>query len=187
MNNIKTYEGFFDFFKKKKKPKVTDEEIIRDDNIINNCFDILLELEDLGYRLKIEPVWNYKDYSGDLIRNYPTHTPAPWQTQFQHLGHVKIPKPGYDLKYINLTIYKKHPHPERLKDRTDSTYKELSERDVKATFFRLKDYLKSVGYDKIIRTKTKSNGSGLSGFVWGWRLTKGSLPDPPKLDISNPS
>jgi len=175
MKYLSTYEGFFDFFKKKPK-QISDDKIISDDNIVNNCFDILLELEDLGYRLKIEPVWNYKDYTGDVPRNYPTHT-----------RHVKIPKPGYDLKYINLTIYKKHPHPERLKNRTDSTYRELSERDVKVTFFRLKDYLKTVGYDKTIRTKTKSHGGGLSGFVWGWRLTKGSLPDPPKLDISNPS
>ena len=38
MNNIKTYEGFFDFFKKKPK-QITDEQIIRDDIIINNCFD----------------------------------------------------------------------------------------------------------------------------------------------------
>ena len=57
MNKLKTYEGFWDFFKKKKKYASDSERVI---SIANNCKDILLELQDLGYQVDVKKSW-YED------------------------------------------------------------------------------------------------------------------------------
>ena len=57
MKTIKTYEGFFDFFKRKRgKKKVSDVDRVK--NIIDNSNEILYELTDLGYQVNIK-----KDFS----------------------------------------------------------------------------------------------------------------------------
>lgn len=57
MNYLRTYEGFFDFFKRKRgKKKVSDVDRVKD--IIDNSNEILYELTDLGYQVNIK-----KDFS----------------------------------------------------------------------------------------------------------------------------
>jgi hypothetical protein len=58
MKHLKTFEGLFSIFKRKKSDEQESHPFNRpkfDRDIVKNCEDLLLELEDMGYDVQVTP------------------------------------------------------------------------------------------------------------------------------------
>lgn len=117
MRHLMTYEGLFDFFKKKVERTDSDSEIM------NTCRDILLELSDVygGYQYTVD---GYRRHKGNIL--------------------LKKPDQNKYLNEIEIKIWRTIPeYPGWI---NNQQRKSIFKHEIKPIYDRLDVYLKAQGF-----------------------------------------
>lgn len=140
MRHLMTYEGLFNFLKKKVERTDSDKDVI------NTCEDILLELSDIysGYEFNINGYNVHKELGTLRLKYFPTK---------------------YKLNEIDIKIWRTIPNQGRI---NNQQRKEIFNKEIKPIYDRLNEYLKSQGFKikDILKNDNQSDLPHQNPVLW---------------------